>query len=103
MSAKNDQRSASAKSQQANQAGLERTKTSLQSGHSKQSIRDLQTKVIVAKLLKQYSAEKVFDKRECLKFLNEVIKQMGDNGTNTSLLKFDSWFTALDRQKTGTL
>jgi hypothetical protein len=59
--------------------------------------------VIIAKLLKHYSADKVFDKRECLKFLNEVIKQMGENGIKPSLLKFDQWFTALDRQKNGTL
>jgi hypothetical protein len=42
--------------------------------NSKQTVRELQTKVIVAKLLKQYNADKVFDKRECLKFLNEVVK-----------------------------
>lgn len=28
---------------------------------------------------------------------------MGDNGIKPSLLKFDQWFTALDRQKNGTL
>lgn len=71
--------------------------------HSRQSIKDLQLKVVVAKLLKQYSPEKLFDKRECLKFLNEVVKHVSADGPKPSLLKFDQWFNALDRLKRGAL
>lgn len=63
---------------------------------------DLRIKQVSAKLLKKYTADKQFDKREASRFVIEVLKQSGCPRAQ-HLLGFDAWFKQLDLKKQGKL
>lgn len=77
-----------------------RSITSNSSTQTKRSNHELQLKLLATKQLKQFQSSKTFEKKEARKFVDQLIKQCGNN---FPLVHFNRWFQETDCTKRGSL
>lgn len=68
----------------------------------KDSLSDQAIKLACTNILQKYKSDKVFDKKDAMRFVIEAMKQAGGKAQN-NLLGFDAWFKSIDKKKCGFL